>query len=161
MKGERKQLWIVLEAISVCALFGALWAIGGSDDFWGGQKWIRRFLGPFIFALWAFIRSGFDWRYFVQMPFLMGASTLPYGADTIGRKWLLRGLFGAANGVAASIVDAWKKRISVVIIILIVNITVSIGAGVYNQFSNAMAEQFLIGFMIVIFPALSLRKNNE
>jgi len=161
MIGERKQLWFVVEALTVCVLFGALWSMGGSDDFWGGQKWIRRFLGPFLFSIWAFIRSGFDWRYLVQMPFMMGAATLPYGADTLGAKWLLRGVFGSANGVAVSITDFMRKRFSVVILVILVNIIVSIGAGVYNQFSNAMAEQALIGFMIVVFPALSLRNKKE
>lgn len=154
---ERKQLWRVLEAVGVCVIFAACWAIGGSGDF-GGHKWIRRFLGPGLFGSWAFIRSGFNWRYLAQMPFMIGASTLPYGADTFGLKVLLRGVFGLANGTAAALADALSKRWAVVVMIVIINIIVSIGAGVWNQFSNAIAEQFLIGFMIVLLPALSLRK---
>lgn len=51
---ERKQLWFIIEAVIVCIIFGALWAAGGSADF-GGQKWLRRFLGPGLFGIWAFI----------------------------------------------------------------------------------------------------------
>ena len=152
---ERKQLWFILEAFVVCGIFGALWAVGGSGDFWDGQKWIRRFLGPGLLCLWAFIRSGLNWRYLVQMPVMMAASTLPYGADDTLTKWLMRGLFGAANGLGANVANLWMKRwlISGFSFVLIVGS--SIAFGVYNPLP-AMAEQFLIGVFISFFVVISI-----
>lgn len=154
---ERSQLWLIVEAAIVCVIFGALWAIGGSGDFWGGQKWIRRFLAPAILTGWAFLRSGLDWRYLVQMPLMMGASTLPYGADDTVTKWILRGLFGVANGTAANIANLLNKRWLISGFSFVLIIAISIVFGVYNPF-EAMWEQFVIGFMIAFFVALSVRR---
>lgn len=151
---ERKQLWLIIEAAIICVIFASCWAIGGSGDFWGGQKWIRRFLGPAILGVWAFLRSGFDWRFLVQIPFMMGASTLPYGADDIGTKWLLRGLFGAANGTAANIANFWGKRILVGCFSFVLILATSIVFGVYNPLP-AMWEQFVIGFEVAFFVCIS------
>lgn len=151
---ERKQLWLILEAMLVCVFFAACWAIGGSGDFWDGQKWIRRFLGPGILCLWAFWRSGWDWRFLVQMPFMMGASTLPYGADDLGTKWLLRGGFGIANGAAANIVNWWGGSWLVGCFSFVLITATSIAFGVYNPVP-AMWEQFVIGFVIALFVVIS------
>ena len=154
---ERKQLWFILEGAFVCAIFAALWAIGGSGDFWGGQKWIRRFLGPGLLCLWAFVRSGLDWRYLVQMPLMMGASTLPYGADDLGTKWLLRGVFGVANGIGANVANLLLKRWLVSAFSFVFIIATSIVFGVYNPLP-AMAEQFVIGFSIAFFVTISVKR---
>lgn len=158
---ERKQLWGILEAAIICIIFAACWAIGGSGDFWGGQKWIRRFLGPAILCGWSFFRSGWDWRYLVQMPFMMGASTLPYGADNTATKWLLRGLFGAANGIAANVANAWQGRWLISGFSFVLIIATSIAFGVYNPLPNAMVEQFVIGFMIAFFVAISIKNKKQ
>lgn len=152
---ERKQLWLILEGAFVCAVFAACWAIGGSGDFWGGEKWIRRFLGPTALCGWAFWRSGWNWRYLVQMPLMMAASTLPYGADDTATKWLLRGIFGVANGISANVVNAWKKRWLVSVFSLVLIVATSIAFGVYNPLS-AMAEQFVIGFVIAFFVVMTV-----
>lgn len=152
---ERKRLWFLLEAGVVCIVFAALWAVGGSDEFWDGQKWIRRFLGTGLLCLWAFLRSGFDWRYLIQMPLMMGASTLPYGANDTLTKWLLRGLFGVANGVAANTANLIHKRWLISGFSFVLIIASSIAFGVYNPF-DAMTEQFVIGFMIAFFVVISV-----
>lgn len=157
MNNERSQLWIILEAMLICVVFASMYAIGGSGDFFGGQKWIRRFLAPSMFSAWAFLRGGGDWRYLVQMPLMMGALCLPYGADNLWGKIFLRGIFGAANGAASSVVNAWSKNWTLAIMHLVIVVTVRIGAGVWNQFPNAMAEQFVIGLVIILIPALSVR----
>lgn len=157
MKTEQKQLVKIIEPLLVCSIFAAMYAVGGSGDFWGGQKWIRRFLAPALFCLWAFIRSGFDWRYFVQIPFMFGALCLPYGADSTTLKIILRGVFGLANGVSTSICNIWRKRWSLVALQLTIVTAVSIGLGVFNDTPNAMVEQFLIGFIIILMPSFTLR----
>lgn len=152
---ERRKLWFILEAFAVCGIFGAFWAIGGSGEFWGGQKWIRRFLAPALLCLWAFMRSGFDWRYLIQMPLMMGASTLPYGADDTATKWLLRGLFGVANGAAANTANLLRKRWLISGFSFVLIVASSIAFGVYNPL-DAMGEQFLIGAFISFFVVLSV-----
>ena len=155
---ERKQLWVIFEAVMVCIVFASLYAIGGSGDFWDGQKWLRRFLAPALFTAWAFFRSGLDWRYLVQMPLSMGALCLPYGSDDFFGKVILRGAFGLANGAALSIVSIFDKRFALAIMqVAVVNI-VSVGSGVWNEFPNAMVEQFVIGIVIIFIPAMSVRR---
>lgn len=157
---ERKQMLLILEAAVICIIFASCWAIGGSGDFWGGQKWIRRFLGPAILAGWAFLRSGLDWRYLVQMPLMMGASTLPYGADDTFTKWLLRGLFGVANGAAANTANMLNKKWLISGFSFVLIIGTSIVFGVYNPL-EAMWEQFTIGFMIAFFVAISVKRKEK
>lgn len=154
MDNERKQLYYIVEAAIVCIIFAALWAIGGSEDFWGGQKWIRRFLGSAILCSWSFWRSGWNWRFLIQMPFMMGASTLPYGANDTATKWLLRGIFGAANGAAANVANFWGKKWLIGGFSFVLIIATSIAFGVYNPLP-AMWEQFVIGFMIAFFTCMS------
>lgn len=161
MKTEQWQLIEILEVVLVCVVFSSLWAIAGSADFWGGQKWLRRFLAPSTFTLWAFFRSGRDWRYFIQMPLMMGSLTLPYGADTLGMKWLLRSICGLAYGVSFSLTNMLNKRFLVSGFQVFLAISISIVAGVYNPFANAMREQFIIGFMSILIPAMTaIKKNN-
>lgn len=157
---ERKQLWFILEAFAVCGIFAALWAIGGSEDFWGGQKWIRRFLGVAILNVWAFIRSGLNWRYLVQMPVMMAASTLPYGADDTLTKWLLRGMFGAATGLGANVANLWMKRWLVSGFSFVLIVGSSIAFGVYNPLP-AMWEQFVLGVFISFFVVISVAPKSK
>lgn len=160
MKTEQKQLLRMIEPLIICAVFAALYAIGGSGEFWGGQKWIRRFLAPGIFCIWAFLRGGFDWRYFLQLPFMIGALTLPYDADDTVAKILLRSASGAANGVSTSIRYAMLKKWALAIVQIIICIAVSVGLGVWNQTPNAMTEQALIGFVMILIPAFTVSKKD-
>lgn len=155
MKTEQKQLIAILEPLIVCAIFASLYAIGGSGDFFGGQKWLRRYLAPALFSIWAFIRSGLDWRYLVQMPLMFGALCLPYGSDTLLGKIFLRASFGSANGIATSVRNALKKKLALVIAHIIICAIISVSLGVWNQTENAIVEQFIIGFIIVFIPAFS------
>ena len=157
---ERKQLLLILEAIVICAIFGAMWAIGGSGDFWGGQKWIRRFLAPSIFALWAFFRSGYNWKYFIAMPLTMGASTLPYGADENIIKILLRAMCGFSYGLASGFAQLLDKKFIFIIIHIAICLVANIGLGVWNPL-DAMAEQFVIGFLVVLLPSMMVIKKNQ
>lgn len=160
MKDEQKQLLRMLEPLIVCVVFASLYCVGGSGDFWGGQKWLRRYLAPGLFCIWAFIRS-FDWRYFVQMPFMFGALCLPYGADSVFEKVVLRGIWGVANGVASSIRNflVWKVALAITQIVIVT--AVSVGLGVWNQTPNAMIEQFLIGFIIILIPAFTVERKKS
>lgn len=158
---ERKQALVVLEAVGICVIFAALYMIGGSGEFWGGQKWLRRYLAPALFGVWAFFRSGMDWRYLAQMPLGFGALSLPYGADDFIQKVLLRAVFGVANGLAFSVANLINKRFVLVVLQGILVIGSSIGAGVFNPFQNAMVEQFFIGFIVIFIPAMSVGRRSN
>lgn len=161
MSNERSQMWIVLEAVLVCVVFAALYSAGGSADF-GGMKWLRRFLAPGLFSIWAFLRSGMDWRYLVQMPCMFGSLCLGYGGqDTIWGKVFVRGLFGLGNGVSSSVANGINKRWLLVAMQVLIVTGVSIGAGAYNPFPNAIVEQFVIGFIIIFIPAMSVKNKNK
>lgn len=158
MKTEQKQLLFVLEKALVCVIFASLYTMGGSGDF-GGYKWLRRFLAPGLYCLWAFLRS-FDWRYLASMPLMMGALTLPYGAEETGLKIWLRGVFGSANATATSIPQLLHKQFILPLMHLIIVMTASIGGGVFNQFPNAMVEQFIIGLAIILIPAMAVKRSS-
>lgn len=160
MKREQKQLLNFLEVMVVCLIFASLYAIGGSEDF-GGQKWVRRFLAPGLFGIWAFWRSG-DWRTIVQTPLMMGALTLPYGADIFLQKVWLRSLFGITNAIGSSFYAFFNGRFALVVIHILLNITASVGFGVWNPFiGDAMKEQAAIGLIIILIPACSIIRRNE
>ena len=86
----------------------------------------------------------------------LGASTLPYGASDLGTKWLLRGLFGIANGAASSMANLLNKRFLLSGFSFVLVIATSIVFGVYNPLQS-MPEQFVIGFLIAFIPAMSVR----
>lgn len=161
LKPEEKQFFVVLETILICILFASLWAMAGSGDFWGGQLWLRRFLAPSIFCLWAFLRSNFDWRYFVQMPLMMGAISLPYGADILWEKILLRSMCGLTYGISGSVVNLWHKNFLLAGLQILLTTLISITAGVYNPFANPMIEQFIIGLFVIVIPAFSVIKKSN
>jgi hypothetical protein len=152
---ERKQLLLILESAAVAVVFASLWAIGGSEDFFGGQKWIRRYLGTGLFGIWAFLRSGFNWRHVIQMGLMMGASTIPYGADYLWEKWLWRSVAGSGCGLATASANLLSKKWLLSGFHFFLCIASSIVFGVYNPF-GAMWEQFFLGFVYIFIPALSV-----
>lgn len=155
MKIEQKQLVKVLEALIITILFAVLYTVAGSTDF-GGLKWLRRFVAPSVFILWAIIRSE-NLEYLFQIPLMIGALCLPYGSDIFLNKVGLRGLFGLANATATSVINVIERRFIITTIHIFIVTMISIGIGVWNPFSNAIIEQFFIGFMIIFIPALSVK----
>lgn len=150
---ERNQLRDVCFRFLLVFIFAGLYSLGGMED--GGGKWIRRFLAPTILCGGMFYFSR-DWRCFVQMPFMMGALTLGYGGtDNEILKILKRGLFGFANGLASSVRTIWNKNFILSGLQLAVVMAGSIVLGVYNPIGDARTEEFAIGVLISLIPALS------
>ncbi len=158
---ERSQLWRILEAVFVCVVFASLYAIGGSGDFFGGEKWIRRFLAPAIFCVWSFVRGGYNWRYLASMPLLMGSLCLPYGADQPLIKFLLRALFGLANGTTSIFPEILQGNYILPGFHILLVTIMSTYMGVLNPLDNAMAEQFVIGFTIVFIPSMCVKRKTS
>ena len=153
---ERKQSLVILEAFAVSGVFAFLYMIAGSGEFFDGAKWIRRFLAPSLFCLWAFWRSGWNWHYLAQAPLMMISLCLPYGADDTFWKVILRGFFGLANGGSSGLTLILQKRLGLAIAHICMVTASSIYLGAFNPLPNAMVEMFLIGLIIILIPSMTL-----
>lgn len=159
MRNEQKQTLYFLEAVFVASIFGALYAVGGSEDF-GGMKWIRRFLAPALFSIWMFLRSK-DWRSFCGLPLMIGGLCLPYGAESTAGKLGLRTLFGSVVGIGSTAYSLLNGFFKLAFVQIFLCAFVSAILGTFNPFpQNAMAEQGAIGFTFVFLPALILKRKD-
>lgn len=158
MKIEQRQALHVVIKFLIVLVFAFLYMAGGSGDF-GGLKWLRRFLAPAILCLSMFAYSR-DWRCLVQMPLMMGALCLPYGADTTSAKIFLRGIFGLANGTASATVCFLRRSWLIAGMQVLVVTTASIVLGAFNPTPNAMTEQFWIGAVIALAPMMMAGKKS-
>jgi hypothetical protein len=160
VKKEQKQLlFFVIRALGLLA-FASLYAIGGSGDFWGGELWIRRWLAPFLLAGVGFGVS-LDWRMLAAYPVMGAALTLPYGADVEWQKWLLRGLFGLACGIAFNIPNFLNKRWVLAGYGIALGVTASILLGVFNLTPDAVIEQGCIGLLLGFTYIFGAKKKGE
>lgn len=158
MKTEQKQLLGFLGRLAILGGFCAFYAAGGSQDFWGGQLWIRRWLATFLLCVWGAIVTRGDWRSWAFFPAIAGALTLPYGADALWIKILLRGSCGLAAGVSFNFYNFFNKRLSLAIFGIILSIVGSIFFGAFNPWSNAIIEQGLIALCYALPYVFSVQK---
>lgn len=153
MKKEQRQLICFILRMLVLIAFASLYAIGGSEDFWGGEKWIRRFLAPLVLCGFGLVVSR-DWLYGLSYFATFGALTLPYGADSTWEKVLLRMLCGIAVSAALNFPFLIRKNYPMVILSFILGTSGSIILGVWNPTPDAMIEQgsiaFLFGFALAV-----------
>jgi hypothetical protein len=157
MSDEKKQLIDFLIRCMVLIVFCALYAIGGSGDFWGGQLWIRRWLAPFIICAFGAVITRGDWRSYAFYPFMAGALCLPYGADVLWLKICLRALFGLTAGLTFNSYNFLTHRVSLFIFGVLIAILGSIILGVWNPVPNAIIEQGLIALCISLTYVFSVR----
>lgn len=78
--------------LAILCAFAICYSMGGWGDFFGGQKWIRRFMAPFILCGGCYWFSR-DWRYFVQFPVMCISLSLGYGESSSLMKFFTK-LFG-------------------------------------------------------------------
>ena len=139
-------------------LANVLYMWGGTEMVWGGQKWLRRYLGSFVLALAAsgiaFYLGVWSWKYLLMYPALAIGFSLGYGADTTMGKILRRSVF-ALGSLTACLVGAWAvgftgAALLVLGVATIVGMT-SVALGVWNPFKNAPLEQFLISQLLCMF----------
>lgn len=159
MKIEQKQLLGFLARLGLVVMFASLYAIGGSGDFWGGQKWIRRFLAPGLLCGGGFAIS-LNWRSVVFMPLMMGALTLPYGAEKVVVKFFLRFMDGSAYALAYNGFNLWTKQWLIAGFGITATIAASVIFGVWNPFANPMLEQGFIGTMIALPYVMGLKRRS-
>lgn len=135
-----------------------LYMWGGTEMSWGGQKWLRRFLGSFILALAAsvvaIVLAKWDWRYLLLYPCLWGGFSLGYGGKTTFVKVLKRTAF-AFGTLTACVVGAWILQWSVSALVVLglcfVTGLTSVVLGVVNPFNNAPLEQYLICQVLTLY----------
>lgn len=161
MKVEQEQLMVFLGKMSLLIIFAALYAIGGSGDFWGGQLWIRRWLGTFLLSLVAYFVSGRDWRYLVAFPLIAGSLTLPYGSDILGEKIALRAMCGAAAGLAFNAVNLSYKRWVLAAYGFGICVVTSVVLGVFNPTPDAIVEQGSIAMIFGFTYMIGLDTNKK
>lgn len=147
MKKEQKQLLIFLAQMSILVVFACLYSIGGSEDFWGGQKWVRRWLATAILSGAAFAISK-DWRHLAVYPLISAALTIPYGADNLWEKIGLRALFGVACAFAYNLVNILRGEWRLALFGATLCTWASIYLGVFNPTPNAIIEQGAIAMMV-------------
>lgn len=158
MKEEIKQFLFYILAVAVLIIFSSLYAIGGSGDFWGGQLWIRRWLAPFIVCVYGAIVTRGDWKSYAFYPLICGSLCLPYGADTLLVKIILRGIFGLSVGLAFNLYNFLNDRSAIGIFGVLLAISGSIVLGVFNPMPNAIVEQGFIAILLSATYILSVRK---
>ena len=135
-----------------------LYMWGGTEMSWGGKKWLRRYLGSFVLALAAsivaIVLAKWDWRYLLMYPCLFGGFSLGYGGDSVQVKILRRTVF-ALGSLMACVVGAWIAgwSVSALIVLSLCFITglTSVALGVWNPFTNAPLEQFLISQVLTLY----------
>lgn len=158
MKDEQKQLLGFLGRCAVLVGFCALYAMAGSEDFWGGQLWIRRWLATFLLCVWGAIITRGDWRSWAFFPLMAGALTMPYGADALWIKVLLRSVDGLLYGLAFNAYNFFSYRINTGVFGVFLSMAASILFGAFNPWPNAIYEQGLIALCVSLTYIFSVRR---
>ena len=135
-----------------------LYMWGGTAMSWGGKKWLRRFLGSFVLAVAAsvvaVVLAKWDWRYIIMYPCLVAGFSLGYGAGTTSAKIYKRTVF-AFGVLTACIVGAWiagfTPSANLVLGLATATGMTSVALGVWNPFSNAPLEQYIICQLLTLY----------
>ena len=128
---------------------------GGTAGF--GLVW-RRWIGSFVVALAANLIAValhvWVWQYLLFYPMLGAGMTLGYGSSRLWVKVLKRTLF-ALGVLSCCIVGAWIAGFSgpawIVLGLAFVTGLTSVVLGVWNPFSNAPLEQYIIANLLLLY----------
>lgn len=132
--------------------YALLYGLGGIFG-----KWKRRFLASFWLTLGIYLYSGLDgewnnYTYLSIFPFLIGASSLGYGADQLIKKLQKRVLAGSAFGfvpIAIAIDQHAWILFSVHFTLCITMMTIM---GIFNPFKSARKEETFLGAIFGCLP---------
>jgi hypothetical protein len=153
-----EMIWVVAVGGFSSFVASLLYAIGGTKMSFGGQKWLRRYLGTALltvsasYTAWAI--GEWSWKLLLMYPCLVGGMSLGYGADTTCEKILRRFIF-ASGVLMACFVGLWYVEFTssgwiVFSIASIVGLT-SVIMGAFNPWKNAPVEQYLICQVLTMF----------
>lgn len=153
-----ENIWLVALGGLAAFIANVLYMVGGTKMSFGGQKWIRRFLGSFILAGAAngiaAALNAWVWQYLLIWPCLIGGFSLGYGSDLWWVRVWKRSIF-ALGVITAVFVGVWATGFTVsgwiVFGLAVVISATSVVLGVLNPFKNAPLEQFLISQVLTLF----------
>ena len=147
--------WIQLVKLLILAAFATLYGFGGISG-----KWKRRIIGPVVFtagicgvSLWT---DSFHWSYLLCAPLFFGALALGYGASTTIEKIKKRFIYGLACAFATLPIFAVQQAWTLWALHILICVSTSVVAGVWNQTSSARAEESMIGAAIVLIPIFTI-----
>lgn len=145
--------------VLVVAVFSFLYSSGGISG-----KWKRRFVAPAVltvaivgFSIW---QGTFSWIYLISFPLIIGALTLPYGAETTQEKIIKRALYALALATAVLPIAIgshqwllyWLHCFMILIVVIVL--------GVMNPLL-ARFEETLIGVFVALIPIFMIGKKKE
>lgn len=141
-------VWLVVFKLILLSSFTICYVMGGRSN-----KWIRRFLGGIGFSagiiLLAVLNQKFTW-WLLALPVAYPiALSLPYGADELWKKILLRAIYGLSFGLIGLYCGFILGNIYLGIVQLIMSIIPSMFLGVFNP-TRAVDEEAMIGLSLVI-----------
>ncbi len=151
MMSEVTLQWISILKILLVGVFAGLYGFGGVRG-----KWKRRIIAPIVytlgivgFSLWT---GSFHWSYLLCAVLLYGALTLPYGASIVVEKIKKRSLYGLACVTASLPVFIVNRAWTLLGLHILICVSTSVIAGVWNETSSARAEETMIGASIIFVP---------
>ena len=154
MQENLLQIVSSLKLVTV-VIFATLYGFGGISG-----KWKRRVLGSLLytisvlgFSLWL---GSFSFLYLLIFPVLFGALSIGYGADKLSEKLIKRSRYGLICAIASLPIFIIQGSWSLLILHILIVVTTSVVAGVWNQTSSARAEETLIGASIVLVPLMTI-----
>jgi len=141
--------------ILLVGAFAMLYGMGGISG-----KWKRRFIAPVVyvtgicgFSLWT---GSFSVWYLLCAPLFFGALSLGYGASTTVEKIKKRSICGLAYAFATLPIFAVQQAWTLWALHILICVSTSVVAGVWNQTSSARAEETMIGAAIVLIPIFTI-----
>ena len=143
--------WIQLVKLVLLAIFATLYGFGGVSG-----KWKRRFIAPVIYvsgicgiSLWT---GSFHWSYCLCAFFFFASLSIGYCATFLRDKIIKRSRYGLACAIATLPIFVVNAAWTLLFLHILICVSTSVVAGVWNQTSSARAEETLIGSSIILIP---------
>ena len=141
--------------IILLAVFALLYSSGGISG-----KYKRRIIGPLVYtaglcgiSLWT---QSFSYWYLLCALLLYGALSIGYGATFLKDKIIKRSRYGLACALASLPVFIVNQAWTLLFLHILVCISTSVIAGVWNQTSSARAEETMIAASIILVPLFTI-----
>lgn len=141
--------------ILLVGVFSVLYAYGGMSG-----KWKRRIIGSAVytagimgFSLWT---GSFHWSYVLCALLLYGSLSIGYGAELTREKIIKRGRYGLACSISTIPIFIVNSAWTLLALHILICVSTSVIAGVWNQTSSARAEETLVGASIALVPMFTI-----
>ena len=153
---------MLLCKLVVLAIVSFLYGIGGSnygelkklrfipECLCKHPKTIRRYIASFVLAVSVYVSAAvvgrFSWWMLLYYPLLVGAWSLPYGADKLSKKIVYRSIYGTATAIAgvAIVLNTAEPRWALFCLQVWFAVLGNVILGAFNPTEEASTEQGLI-----------------